>query len=177
VIDFARHDVSDLAAHRADEMLPALQRELALGVRRRRSRAPALGASAAIVLLAGATITATLTTRSRPAPPAPPAPPSAPAVPVAEAPPPVVDRAPAIEVVRSLDAPLIEVVRDSPRGAPVRVYAASTVDIASISVTDRELLDLLNEIGRPSGLVRANGRVWLTAAVTDDELAPRHGGT
>jgi hypothetical protein len=81
-----------------------------------------------------------------------------------------------IEIVRSMDASSIEIVRDTPSNTLITVYHSSVVDLASISVSDHELLDLLNEMGRPTGLVRANGRVWLTAAVTDDEIAKRRGG-
>jgi hypothetical protein len=40
-----------------------------------------------------------------------------------------------------------------------------------ILIDDDQLLDTLASINRPTGLVRAGGRVWLTSAVADD--APR----
>ena len=164
-----QYDVSVFAAQRADAMLPALQRELSRGVRRRRGRSRALGACAILLLLGGAIVAAMLTSRPIVAPTLPP--------PIVEAPDAPVGRPTvSIEVVRSMDAPLIEVVRDAPRDSLVQFYATASVDLASISVTDQELLDLLNAIGRPTGLVRANGRVWLTAAVTDDEIAKQRGG-
>jgi hypothetical protein len=161
------HDISPLAAQRADTMLPALQAELARGVRRKRTRTRAASACLVTLLLGGAIVAATLPARRTPPVPAP--------VPLAEAPSSPVKPSTTIEIVRSMDAPLIEIVRDSPRDAILAIYASPSVDLASILVTDRELLDLLDEIGRPSGLVRANGKVWLTAAVTDDEIARRRG--
>ncbi|TVQ59839.1 MAG: hypothetical protein EA379_09735 [Phycisphaerales bacterium] len=41
------------------------------------------------------------------------------------------------------------------------------VPVERVSIDDRELLDILEEAGRPTGLVRtADGRVWLTSDVT-----------
>lgn len=161
------NDISPLAAHRADAMLPGLQAELARGARRKKAVARVASACVIVVLTGGAIIAATLTARRSPPMPAP--------LPVVEAIPAPVGTGRSIEIVRSLDAPSIEIVRDSPRDALVAIYASPSVDLASILVTDRELLDLLNEMGRPSGLVRANGKVWLTAAVTDDEIERRRG--
>jgi hypothetical protein len=157
-------DLSSEARARAAAMLPALQRDLAHAVRRRRAAARALAGGATVALIATA---ATLSLRARPVQFTPVAPP------VAQTPSPITG--PTIEVVRSLDAPLIEVVRKVDAGALAAITVAPTVDLASIRVTDHELLDLLNAIGRPTGLVRAQGRVWLTAAVTDDELARQRG--
>ncbi|MHC4414189.1 MAG: hypothetical protein ACYS0G_02775 [Planctomycetota bacterium] len=50
------------------------------------------------------------------------------------------------------------VVRQSPRTGLVRV------------IDDAGLVRLLAEIERPAGLIRGEGRVWLTNAVTDAEL-------
>jgi hypothetical protein len=47
-------------------------------------------------------------------------------------------------------------------------YAAGARPLLARAITDDELLDTLVEIGRPTGLVRMEGRVWLTATVTDD---------
>ncbi|HVZ93523.1 MAG TPA: hypothetical protein VG797_03335 [Phycisphaerales bacterium] len=41
-------------------------------------------------------------------------------------------------------------------------------------IGDEELLDTLAAMGRPAGIVRMEGRVWLTAAVTDAERLPAH---
>ncbi len=148
-------------------MLPALRRELERGVRRRRVRSHAASACAVVLLLGGAIVAAMLTTAPRGAP--------TPTL-IAEAPIETADQTNVrIEVVRSMSAPSIQIVRDSPRDSLVDIYTTPNVDIASIRVTDHELLDILNEMGRPTGLVRANGRVWLTAAVTDDEIAKRRG--
>ncbi len=162
------NDISPIAAQRADAMLPALQAELARGVQRKKARTRAASACAIVLLLGGAIITATLTARRSPPVPTP--------VSIVESSPAPVNTTPIIEIVRSLDAPSIEIIHDSPRDAILAIYASPSVDLASILVTDRELLDLLNEIGRPSGLVRANGKVWLTAAVTDEEIEKQRGG-
>lgn len=42
------------------------------------------------------------------------------------------------------------------------------------TINDDELLALLAEIERPAGLVRSKGRIWLTNAVTDEELGISH---
>lgn len=163
------NDVSIFAALRADAMLPALQQELARGDQRRRARSRAVGACAIVLLLGGAIVAAMLTTGRPIVPTATPTVVEAPTVPV-DAP------GVRIEIVRSMDAPSIEIVRDSPRDTVIAMYTNPSVDLASIRVTDQELLDMLNEMGRPTGLVRANGRVWLTAAVTEDEIAKQRGG-
>lgn len=164
-----RNDITLLAARRAEAMLPALQRELARGVGRRRARSRAIGACAIVLLLGGAIVAAMLTAGRSAVP--------TPTLTIVEAPPvPVGAPGVRIEIVRSMDAPLVEVVRESESDSLVHIYTTPSVDLASIRVTDHELLDLLNEMGRPTGLVRANGKVWLTAAVTDDEIAKQRGG-
>ncbi|MGP1310042.1 MAG: hypothetical protein ACTS27_07595 [Phycisphaerales bacterium] len=162
----AHTTVSPSAAARAEAMLPGLQRELARSARKRRVRRRVVGVCT-LVMIVGGSILAAAYSRS-PAPPTPGG-----AVAVAEA-----TAAPwsgsGIEVVRTMEAPMIERV-DTVKPVEVAVSHETTVDYASISVNDREMLDLLNEMGRPSGLVRANGRVWLTAAVTDEEIAAQKG--
>lgn len=39
-------------------------------------------------------------------------------------------------------------------------------------ISDEELIFVLAEMGRPAGLIRSQGRVWLTAVVTDGDLNP-----
>lgn len=168
----AHTTVSPSAAARAEAMLPGLQRELARSARTRRVRRRVVGVCT-LVMIVGGSILAAAYSRS-PAPPAPRGA-GAPGAPVAVA---EATAAPwsgsGIEVVRTMEAPMIERV-DTVKPVEVAVSHETTVDYASISVNDREMLDLLNEMGRPSGLVRANGRVWLTAAVTDEEIAAQKG--
>lgn len=38
------------------------------------------------------------------------------------------------------------------------------------TINDDELIALLAKINRPAGMVRSEGRIWLTNAVTDEEL-------
>lgn len=164
-----RSEVSVLTALRADAMLPALQRELARGRRHRRARSRATGACAIVLLLGGAIVAATLTTSRSTTPSS--------ATQVVDSPTnpgdvPMVR----LETGRSTTPSLIEIVHDSPRQTVIAMYTNPSFDLASISVTDQELLDMLKEIGRPTGLVRANGRVWLTDPVTDEEVANRRGG-
>lgn len=50
------------------------------------------------------------------------------------------------------------------------IIATSDVSLARIEMLDdRQLCDVLASIGRPAGVVRSLGRVWLTSAVTDAE--------
>jgi hypothetical protein len=50
------------------------------------------------------------------------------------------------------------------------VVETSDVSLARIEMLDdRQLCDALASIGRPAGIVRSGGRVWLTSAVTDAE--------
>lgn len=159
--------ISDAAARYAETLLPALQSDLARGVRRRSAMRRAAGSCAAVALLAGVLVAAMYSARG-------PAPLST-ATPVVDGASPV-SPTPRIEIVRSLDAPSIERITGTVSSGAITISRVTEVDYASILVTDRELLELLNEIGRPTGLVRANGRVWLTAAVTDEEIGRRLDG-
>lgn len=38
------------------------------------------------------------------------------------------------------------------------------------TINDDELIALLAEMDRPTGIIRSEGRIWLTNAVTDEEL-------
>lgn len=42
------------------------------------------------------------------------------------------------------------------------------------TINDDELIALLAEIDRPTGLIRSEGRIWLTNPVTDEELRISH---
>jgi hypothetical protein len=56
--------------------------------------------------------------------------------------------------------PTIRIIRQSPRTGLVTV------------IDDDELVLRLAEIDRPAGLIRCEGRTWLTRAVADAEIAP-----
>ena len=63
--------------------------------------------------------------------------------------------------------------------APIHVQHVSPGLTSSVEVIgDQRLLQMLAQMGRPAGLVRADDKVWLTAPVTDAELesAPVSGG-
>ncbi|RMH27456.1 MAG: hypothetical protein D6693_05395 [Planctomycetota bacterium] len=47
------------------------------------------------------------------------------------------------------------------------------VDPATVAISDDELLETLNAMGRPTGLARIGGRVVLTDNVTDDTIGSR----
>ncbi len=61
-------------------------------------------------------------------------------------------------------------------GERMELYTATATIPRVIVVDDRELLAALEEIDRPSGLIRMNGLVKLTAPVTDKELKPSDPG-
>ncbi len=42
------------------------------------------------------------------------------------------------------------------------------------TINDDELIALLAQINRPAGVVRSEGRIWLTNPVTDEELGISH---
>ena len=65
---------------------------------------------------------------------------------------------------------LVSILRTDP-GVLDRVAVRTSTDPAAYIVDDRQLVVMLAAIGRPAGLVRSQGRTWLTDAVTDDELA------
>ena len=48
--------------------------------------------------------------------------------------------------------------------------AAPSEAITVRVINDDELLKLLADMGRPTGLVRTGGRAWLTTQVTDEDL-------
>ena len=54
-----------------------------------------------------------------------------------------------------------------PATSPAPPPTAQAPRITVRVIDDEELLRVLAEIGRPAGLVRSEGRVWLTADVTD----------
>ena len=55
-----------------------------------------------------------------------------------------------------------------PTGSGTNIELPNTPLIKIIN--DDELIALLAKINRPAGMVRSEGRIWLTNAVTDDEL-------
>lgn len=83
----------------------------------------------------------------------------------------------------------IEIVRTRPeivaqyaalRHTPTHVqHVPRRLTLAVEVIGDQMLLQMLGQMDRPAGLVRADGKVWLTAPVTDAELesARTTGGT
>lgn len=83
------------------------------------------------------------------------------------------DPRPPVESTRGV----IEVVRTDP-GVLERLAATPESHGSVVErIGDDELMFALAAIGRPTGIVRTQGRVWLTAAVTDQELEPDRGST
>lgn len=66
---------------------------------------------------------------------------------------------------------LVSIVQTDP-GVLDRVAVSTSIDPAEYIVDNRQLVAMLAAIGRPAGLIRSQGRTWLTNAVTDRELAP-----
>ncbi len=64
-----------------------------------------------------------------------------------------------------LDFAIVETDRTASQGLIIR----EVVDPAPYVMDDQELLRTLAAMGRPTGLVRTEGRVWLTEDVTDAE--------
>lgn len=48
--------------------------------------------------------------------------------------------------------------------------------VSEFAISDEALLDSLAAMGRPAGMVKSEGRVWLTASVTDAEIGQRDRG-
>ncbi len=61
---------------------------------------------------------------------------------------------------------LIQIVETNPQ-AVAAMIAKPTVNLANYYIDDRELVDTLAAIGRPSGLIRKGGEVCLASPVTD----------
>ncbi|MCH8822631.1 MAG: hypothetical protein IH984_03895 [Planctomycetes bacterium] len=54
---------------------------------------------------------------------------------------------------------------------PLKIEAPPTAKMTLVkNINDDELIALLAQINRPAGIVRSQGRIWLTNAVTDEEL-------
>jgi hypothetical protein len=118
---------------------------------RRRRRRAALGATAALLLLGVVLI----------------------AMPPAQQPAPIVSETPFH--VPPVEPPrvLVEFAHITTDPAVLdRYLVRDSTPRLSVVIGDEELLELLNEIGRPTGLVRAGSRVWLTSSVRDEEVRP-----
>lgn len=63
----------------------------------------------------------------------------------------------------------IEYVETEP-GVLARYRAADTVDVSRYTVSDYKVVEILHDIGRPTGIIRKGEHVRLTAAVTDAAL-------
>lgn len=61
---------------------------------------------------------------------------------------------------------LVQVVHTDP--SVIDRYAYSASDSTVTWIDDQQLLQELAALGRPAGIVRMNGRAWLTMDVTDD---------
>lgn len=68
---------------------------------------------------------------------------------------------------------LVEHVKSDP--AIVERYSALSSPQLTTIIDDQQLLDVLSQIDRPTGLVRSEGRVWLTSNVVTDEDRYRDG--
>ncbi len=59
-----------------------------------------------------------------------------------------------------------------PPGVLERYIVSTDVDSADYIIDDDDLVATLSAIGRPTGLIRSEGKTWLTESVTDAALAP-----
>ena len=50
------------------------------------------------------------------------------------------------------------------------MFSGARTAHAQIEINDDELIALLAKMDRPAGLIRSEGRIWLTNKVTDEEL-------
>jgi hypothetical protein len=58
-------------------------------------------------------------------------------------------------------------------GTSLADFAPDPAAMARVTIralSDEELIDALAAIGRPAGIIRMGGKVWLSAAVTDEEI-------
>jgi len=69
-------------------------------------------------------------------------------------------------------APAFEIVRTNPSDY-LAALVYTRVDLDALAMDDKELVHDLRAAGRPTGLMRIDGRVRLTAPVTDAELFPK----
>ncbi len=144
--------LSDGGQMRYETMLPHLQLAVVREGRRRHVRRVALrvGATVSLVIVSGAALFSGLPDRTRTR---------------------VVDtglRPPA----EGDWPPSISIVRTKP-GVVQRMAAASRIDPDDYTLDDRQLVAMLAAIGRPSGLIRSQGRTRLTHSVTDPLHAVR----
>ena len=138
--------LSDSGAARRDSVLPFLQEAVVREGDRRRARRIALRNTAAFSLLAalGATFVVVWPTSVRNGT--------------------VVDR----EFSGPTSEPRFRIERLRTEPGVVERYAFSaTVDTNAYSIDDREFMNMLASIGRPTGLVRREGRVILTSFTPD----------
>ncbi len=153
--DDFRTELSEQGRARRDAMLAELQSRVVRTARVRRVRSGVL-AAAALGLIASLAV---LLTPNRVAPPV---------SPVAD-----LTEPPTIPGEAAPNSPAtILVLRTDPGvlgryGAPPNSLAVRVVRIG-----DDELLAELAAMGRPAGIIRSQGRTWLTAAVTDKSIVP-----
>ena len=154
-------DVSRLSPEgeaRRGAMLETLRAEAVRMGRVRRVRRRA-GAGVAVAALLGAGVWAVVIAQSGRVPLAPSGPGGAEIASAPDAPDPGDDAASRVRV---------DVVRSGMSTDRVAAMTSrAVVPVERVSIDDRELLDILAEAGRPTGLVRTgDGRVWLTSNVT-----------
>lgn len=150
--DEPRTELSEQGRARRDAMLAELQSQVVRTARVRRVRSGVLSAAALGLI---ASLAVLLTPNRVPSPVSPVAVLTEPTtIPVQVAP-------PKVQVVRTVEG-VLDRYRSTPNSLTVRVDR----------IGDDELLAELTAIGRPAGIIRSQGRTWLTAAVTDKTIVP-----
>ena len=142
------NDLSDSGRARRDAMLPLLEAAVVREGRRRRvRRSVARGvATAALFILVGVALVNTWPTSHRPG-------------------------GLRDDLTDGPPDPLITIVQIDP-GALGRYTFIADIDPGDYIVDDKEFVAALAAIGRPAGLIRSEGKIRLTHAVTDAELTP-----
>ncbi len=159
--------LSDRARQHRDALLPILRDEVVRSARRRAHRRIGAAVAAAALLLAATT----LMLRTAPAPHTPPTGPIAqgpgdttsptPPGAVVDAPPPPIE-----PPRRSTLAPSITLV-STDHAALDSITVRAPLQREGLILTDDQLLDLLTELGRPGGIIRTEGKAWVTSAAAN----------
>ena len=154
----SHHDLSEQGQARRDAMLAELQSRVERTARMRRMRS---GVMAAAALLAIASLSVLMLPHRQNHPIA-----TDPVSPTGQA-----ESARHIEIVKSdpgvLDRLAVRTTSDVLDRFTAPMYPTHLV---VERIDDEQLVTGLAQLGRPTGIIRSQGRVWLTAKVTDQEL-------
>lgn len=140
---------------RRDAMLAELRGEVVRAAMRRRRRRALTYVAGATLGVAAIAITIAIAVRAPVATPPGPSP--------------LANGGPSAGANAEVSLPPIQLVRNDPSRTVNWIVRNADVDMSTVRIDDAELLRDLAEAGRPTGLVRSQGRVWCTEPVTDAE--------